>query len=595
MSFAFRTSHPNLSLLRRKFRRPFPLFALALVLLGPSGCAMLGPADKIDFRANRGIPEGVVQEAKKRPQETDKNRLELYQDGYVYLGWLEVQLLQDRAEKGDSLERLIQEAKRRGASLVQIIKRDETTSTYKTVRTSDVIYSPTLGRQIIPTGTQPHRDDWYVSTGLLWKKAPRLAKAWLNNHPLSIAIYQNDPEGVLDALRRGIDPGKSKILGQNAFLYACEQGYTEIVRILLEHGIDYNAYIIKDPYFSSPLFEAISGRHIGTLKTLVAFGALQKENHLRLGHLIKAIRQGSPEMVKALLEGGVNPNGQPEGHVSPLMVAAKKGDMRLVTILLKVGADPNYRLNLKANHKWCCSAVDVALAAKHQDVVSLLERNGAQPSPQKVRYLKAKIERVPPDHPLLTAAKAGNHGKVKQLLEGGHSPNSQDPDGLTPLYLAADKGHLRIARLLLDKGALIDRAPPGLGTPLVAAAISNEVERPELVRMLIEKGAYVNAKGVLAQTALHGEAEEPHVGNMRLLIEKGANVNAVTSLYRRSPIFTAISPKGAEAVTLLIENGASLTVTDTHGLTPLAYARKANYQGELNEVIAILEKFGAKE
>ena len=44
--------------------------------------------------------------------------------------------------------------------------------------------------------------------------------------------------------------------------------------------------------------------------------------------------------------------------------------------------------------------------------------------------------------------------------------NKANENGATPLYIACDKGHVDAARLLLDKGAEVDRADEDGRTPL---------------------------------------------------------------------------------------------------------------------------------
>ena len=47
--------------------------------------------------------------------------------------------------------------------------------------------------------------------------------------------------------------------------------------------------------------------------------------------------------------------------------------------------------------------------------------------------------------------------------------NKANENGATPLYIACDKGHVDAARLLLDKGAEVDRANKWGSTPLSIA------------------------------------------------------------------------------------------------------------------------------
>ena len=57
---------------------------------------------------------------------------------------------------------------------------------------------------------------------------------------------------------------------------------------------------------------------------------------------------------------------------------------------------------------------------------------------------------------------------------------------MTPLYGACQEGHVAVARLLLDKGAEVDRAREDGATPLFAACSHGHVDA---ARLLLEKGA----------------------------------------------------------------------------------------------------------
>jgi hypothetical protein len=131
-------------------------------------------------------------------------------------------------------------------------------------------------------------------------------------------------------------------------------------------------------------------------------------------------------------------------------------------------------------------------------------------------------------HFLLKAARMGDAGKVKLLLDGGadvdyHSKDKQGT-GRTALSEAAIHGHLEVVRLLLDHRAAIEWKDRAVGyTPLGWAACQGF---EDIVRMLLVAGADPNAASdELLHTPLMGVTS---VNIAKLLVEAGANPNAKT-------------------------------------------------------------------
>ena len=104
-----------------------------------------------------------------------------------------------------------------------------------------------------------------------------------------------------------------------------------------------------------------------------------------------------------------------------------------------------------------------------------------------------------------------------------------EEDGLTCLMIAAVNGHLAICRLLIDKGAQVEAKSWDGRTPLHYAAINGRVE---IARLLCDRGADVEARSLpgewrLGRRPLHFAAEYDHISVVKELIEKrNANVNS---------------------------------------------------------------------
>jgi RNA polymerase sigma factor (sigma-70 family) len=208
---------------------------------------------------------------------------------------------------------------------------------------------------------------------------------------------------------------------------------------------------------------------------------------------------------------------------------------------------------------------------------------------------------------ILKAARAGDLGKVKELLE--QDPRllrARDPMGNTALILAVNSGHHELAELLLASGVQLDiheasaigktervtqllRADPtrldsfsaeGF-TPLSLAA---HFGHAETVAALVKQGADLDKISLhpIEVTPLHAAlfGRKPEVA--KLLIEAGADVRVARGgkeLPREgwTPLHYAAGFGFAELVKPLIDRGARTDVRDIEGNTPLDVAEKAGH------------------
>ncbi|XP_048549049.1 poly [ADP-ribose] polymerase tankyrase-1-like [Triticum urartu] len=166
------------------------------------------------------------------------------------------------------------------------------------------------------------------------------------------------------------------------------------------------------------------------------------------------------------------------------------------------------------------------------------------------------------------AANKGSLEICKFLLEDvGVDVNSVSSVGATPMFYAALKGNLQVARYLLDHGS--DPAKPserGL-TPLHNAA---EHGHCEIVRLLLSKGVdvdVINYRG----TPLHMTAAKGQHQAMKILLEHGADPNRVVN-HIFSPLMMACCGNSLECMKLLIEAGADVNGNSSSGPTPLTGA-----------------------
>ena len=119
--------------------------------------------------------------------------------------------------------------------------------------------------------------------------------------------------------------------------------------------------------------------------------------------------------------------------------------------------------------------------------------------------------------PLSWAAQQGKLGFVKVLLPNGI--DETDEDGGTPLVRASENGHKDIARLLIAKGADLEKQDGEGRTPLLGASARGH---EAIVQLLIAGGANVNARSPDGLTALMVASTVGHEATARLLLANGA-------------------------------------------------------------------------
>lgn len=107
----------------------------------------------------------------------------------------------------------------------------------------------------------------------------------------------------------------------------------------------------------------------------------------------------------------------------------------------------------------------------------------------------------------------------------------EDANNETPLFKAAENGHLEVVKFLVSKKADVNHVGI-VRTPLHCAA---DIGNLEILKFLLEKGADPNKAGsVNKETPLHIAASNGHKEIVQLLLEKGAN-KKLTDIEDKTP------------------------------------------------------------
>ncbi len=184
-----------------------------------------------------------------------------------------------------------------------------------------------------------------------------------------------------------------------------------------------------------------------------------------------------------------------------------------------------------------------------------------------------------PTHSMETAVRYDNVKEVQRHLNEGASANEKYDDGRAPLHIAAQKGYISIAQILLGHGAKVAPKDKKGQTPLHLASKEGQTQ---MVDFLISHKAAVNGRDHLGRTPLHHAAlgwknEE----TIQYLLDKRARVNAADHK-GITPLYLASVSGRPQAVELLINRGAK--VNPVSGPAPLMGAVSTGHE----EVVRVL-------
>ncbi len=265
-------------------------------------------------------------------------------------------------------------------------------------------------------------------------------------------------------------------------------------------------------------YQAIRSDDLAAVRTLAKTHAVNTPDTHGTTPLVYAAAFGSAEAVKLLLDGGADPNAKNAFGATALLWAA--GDIEKVRLLLAKGAGVNARSNF--------GRTPLMISALHDDshqTAKLLIDKGADVSACDKRKFCV----------LEAAAQGNDAATVRLVLAYGADAKAKDEAGGDALMWAAANGNIETTKLLLAKGsdvnavslelfANVKNGPIELGrfTPLLCAVPYGP---PELIRLLIDAGANVNARDTRGMTSLllAVSTDRPDPQIISLLLARGAD------------------------------------------------------------------------
>jgi ankyrin repeat protein len=362
--------------------------------------------------------------------------------------------------------------------------------------------------------------------------------------PMQLATINGNAAMIDKLIRAGADANASLTkYGDTALMMASRTGKTDAIQVLLDAGAKINT---KETWGgTTALMWAVSERNVAAAKLLIDRGA---DVNSRSYFVPSANGRGFEGSSPAASRTGPTGEENATGSLTPLMFAAREGDLECSRLLIAAGTDVNA---LDGDGK---DVLGLAVFNGSYDVASLLIDNHSkvnQADAQRFTPLFWAVDRrnmeTAPNFPWVVTTDP--LPLIKKLLDAGadrnalvnNTPRARVRDGsprivfATPLMRAAFSGDLELVKLLLARGADPKIVSSDNETVLMAAAGTGFIpgyskgrtpaERLEVIQLLVGLGQDVNAADNYGITALMVAANFGDVPIIQYLIDRGADLS----------------------------------------------------------------------
>lgn len=308
------------------------------------------------------------------------------------------------------------------------------------------------------------------------KKTPLLKAAELGFHEICAVL-----------VKAGANPAAKDEQGFNALHYAARTGKVEVVKSLFHSNSQLKETINStDRSGKTALMLATKYGSLEVCKYLLGCEAeinLFDENRWNALHY--AVSNNRVEIVKLFSDNNKLVSSKTLDKATPLLLAAEKGYREICEILLKAGADPRTPGKDKRN------ALHTAVAFGKVEVVRLLSTNPQVKNSQTATDLET---------PLIIAVDMGHIEICEILIKAGVDPLFANKYGRNALHQATRKENTKIVEMLIgaNRELLNSKTLKFQITPLMIAA---ERGHAAIFEMLLKAGAdpeVRNSKGINA-------------------------------------------------------------------------------------------------
>jgi len=427
-------------------------------------------------------------------------------------------------------------------------------------------FSRTCRRLQAPVGVVLYRRNRESNTALTWAARKNIPTIFQHAVNAGTRISESKAPLLFDAALRGHVRVLKTLLSMyklESFVWDCmastplivaiQNGHTDVVRVLLEHGAD-PLLPSRFDRGETPLHTvARYPREVDIAAMLVnASSDIAPRQRPDGTPLHLAARSGHVRMVEMLLDRGAD-YMQIENNSTPLGLAVKGGHLVTAKVLLKKSPD------LKGHVVAGLPMLNAVAGECTAEMALLLLQHGA-----------SQHEGVDQgDLPLHTAASKGNAAVIRVLLDHGARVDDQCVDGKTALLHAVMSEQANAVKILLDAGANTLLMTTSGHQPL---HLVSDRDGPMIVDALLDHGADMAARDAEGVSPVASAMKKGLSQVVMRLVERGADVDDKTS---KLPLLSlAIDNGDLDTVSFLHSHGADLAAVDEFGCTALHVAAK---------------------
>ena len=368
--------------------------------------------------------------------------------------------------------------------------------------------------------------------------------------PLLLATENGNVAMIEKLIQGGADPNASVTkYGDTALMMASRTGNIAAMQVLLEpkNGKPAAKVNTQDTWGgTTALMGAVSERHPDVVKLLIAHGA---DVNVRSKFVPSTTGRGFEGTTPVAAKPGQPAEEHSSGLLSPLMFAAREGDLESARAFIAAGADVNA---IGGDGK---DVLGLAIFNGNYDLASFLIDNHAkvnQADAQGFTWFFWAVDRrnmeTPPNFPWMVTTDP--LPLIKKLLDAGANPNAiinntpraRMRDGSprivfgTALMRAAFSGDIELVKLLVSRGADVHLVSKDNETTLMAACGTGFIngyckgrtpgERLEVVKLLVQLGEDVNDADNYGITPLMVAANLGDLPIIQYLMDRGADLAA---------------------------------------------------------------------